>query len=116
MARLANTQGEFSMSKSRPPRRSGFAIILLLCAATAVLLSSSELPFSRLAKSTSGPRLTSIEALPELSADGAMCQLTPAAASQRELLAMLQSPAGEAQNIASPGPRNAIRDRAPLRV
>ena len=78
------------MSKSRPPRRSGFAVFPLLfaMAATAVLFSSSIRHQCASRQNNAGPRLTSIEALPELSADGAMCQLTPASASQQELLAI----------------------------
>ena len=63
-----------------------------------------------------GPRLVSIQPLPEMSADGPMCQWQPASASETLFAALMQSPAGGGSAAADAGPRNLIRDRAPLRV
>ena len=112
------------MSKSRPPQHRGLAMAfaLVATAASAIVLSTPELSVDALTArlaSTGGPRLKSIEPLPEMDS-GSMCQLAPAAASQNEILAMLRSPQNAAEaparDIASPGQRNGIKDRAPLRV
>ena len=64
--------------------------------------------------SPGGPRLVSIEPLPEM--DGPMCQLMPASASEELFEALMQAPAGSTARTAASDIRNAIRDRAPLRV
>ena len=93
------------------------AFSLLLTAGVLIALSGPaafDLTSSNLA--SGGPRLVAIDALPEMSADGPMCQLMPAGAGSEEtMMAMYQAGAAPARGAAS-DPRNLIRDRAPLRV
>ena len=92
-----------------------FGIVPVIALASLIVLAggpatSKNLPLA------SGPRLVSIQALPEMDTSGPMCQLMPAAASETLYAALMQAPAG-ASAQATPGDlRNAIKDRPPLRV
>ena len=61
--------------------------------------------------------MVSTHPMPDMDADGPMCEWVPAAASEELLAALLQAPGGSmASTAADLGPRNLIRDRPPLRV
>ncbi|MSO21384.1 MAG: hypothetical protein EXQ56_13180 [Acidobacteria bacterium] len=92
------------------------AFSLLLIAGVLIALSGPGASDIAPIKLAGGPRLVSIDALPELNADGPMCQFVPAGAgSEQALMAMYQAGGAPARGAAS-DPRNLIRDRAPLRV
>jgi hypothetical protein len=103
-------------SKGLLHRGAGASLIALVVAAFLVLSGSTS-------SDSRGPRLVSIEVLPEI-ADGEMCQWVQASAEPARLggseliLAALQARPGAAQGTAatSADQRNLIRDRAPLRT
>jgi DNA-binding beta-propeller fold protein YncE len=69
------------------------------------------------ALTSSGPRLVSIQPLPEMSAEGPMCEWMPASASQQLIASLMSTSAGSSNSAASdPDIRNGIVDRPPLRV
>ena len=70
---------------------------------------------SRNVLSTSGPRLVSVQPLPEMNADGPMCQWMPASATSAMLAAFQQSNRASG-SAADQDLRNGIVDRPPLRV
>jgi len=70
---------------------------------------------SRNVLSTSGPRLVSVQPLPEMNADGPMCQWMPASATSAMLAAFQQSSRASG-SAADQDLRNGIVDRPPLRV
>jgi DNA-binding beta-propeller fold protein YncE len=90
-----------------------FGLSAVLAAAGWVLLGGGTA--SSMIHAIGGPRLVAVQPLPEMNADGPMCNVQPAAASQ-ELMALLQSPAAGSSDAADLGARNLIRDRPPERV
>jgi len=92
-----------------------FGIVPVIALASLIVLAGGPATSKNL-QLASGPRLVSIQALPEMDTTGPMCQLMPAAASETLYAALMQAPAG-ASAQATPGDlRNAIKDRPPLRV
>ncbi|HWP84977.1 MAG TPA: hypothetical protein VNN17_07300, partial [Terriglobia bacterium] len=89
-----------------------FALLPVFLLAAAIALSGGGVGFSTNWLLHSGPRLVSVRPLPALETEGPFCQWLPAAASQPLLAALWQSPTPAPST--DPGPRNLIRDRAPL--
>ena len=80
------------------------------------LVLAGEFAASKTLQSATGPRLVAIHPLPDMEADGPMCEWMPAAATSEMMAALMQAPARSAATSAELGPRNLIRDRPPLRV
>jgi hypothetical protein len=90
--------------------------ILAVAALAAWILSAGGSATSPSRQHAGGPRLVSIQPLPEMDAFGEMCQWTPASASEQEtLFAALSQQAAPGAPIASDMPRTTI-ERPPLRV
>src|SRR5689334_20132674 len=100
-------------NRNHNKRRNLLIGTLAVFAVASVILLAGGAATTKSAGLLSGPRLVAVQPLPNMDADGPMCQWQPAAAGEALLATLAQAPAGSS---AASDARNLIRDRPPLRV
>ena len=97
--------------KSDAARRSVFALLAIMAAATGWILSTGRgenLEVFRVTQQFGHERMTSFKPLPEI--NGPMCELAPASASERMMMSALQGSAPARDGQAPPRPTQIQRD------